>query len=74
MGIPNGLVPYNAAFLGAEIFTQSAWNDTRDNSVKLSAASSGTVPALGGIQSDADAKRKACYYYSTTRATPSFHS
>jgi hypothetical protein len=60
MGFTNGLVPYSPAFLGAEVFCQSTFNDSVTGAVKLSAASSAKVPTLG-LQSNAAAKRKCAY-------------
>lgn len=57
LGLPNG-VPFRPALVGIEVFTQSAWNDSRTNALKLTAATSAAVPAvaLDGY----DAAKRAC--------------
>jgi hypothetical protein len=68
MGFPNGLVPFNPAFLGLELYTQSTWDDTVSKQTKLSAASSAKVPALG-IESNAQAKRNSVYHFDNASPT-----
>jgi hypothetical protein len=60
-GLPLGLVKYDKAWKGLEIFTQSAWNDSRTNAVKLSAASSAIMPDFEF--ENTSAARRACVYH-----------